>query len=69
MTTNYVFKIIVVGDGQVGKTSIVKKYVHDSFSNAYKATIGADFGVKLLQFPNEKMTVYLQLWDIQGKFI
>lgn len=35
----YLYKILVVGDIGTGKTSIIKRYVHDIFSNSYKSTV------------------------------
>lgn len=69
---SHLLKIIVIGDVGVGKTSIIKQYVHRQFSDKYKATIGVDFALKTLEFenpdnPNEKKLVYLQLWDLAGQ--
>lgn len=35
----YLFKILVIGDIGVGKTSFIKRYVHNFFSQSYKATV------------------------------
>lgn len=35
----YLYKILVVGDIGTGKTSIIKRYVHNIFSNSYKSTV------------------------------
>lgn len=60
----HLYKILVIGDLGVGKTSIIKRYVHHNFSPNYRATIGVDFALKVLNWDQE--TVRLQLWDIAG---
>lgn len=60
----HLYKILVIGDLGVGKTSIIKRYVHHNFSPNYRATIGVDFALKVLSWDQE--TVRLQLWDIAG---
>lgn len=44
--TVYQFKIILLGDGAVGKTSIATRFTEDKFSQNYKQTIGVDFFIK-----------------------
>lgn len=61
----HLYKILVIGDLGVGKTSIIKRYVHHNFSPNYRATIGVDFALKVLNWDQE--TVRLQLWDIAGR--
>ncbi|KAG7261124.1 hypothetical protein CRUP_004312, partial [Coryphaenoides rupestris] len=61
----HLYKILVIGDLGVGKTSIIKRYVHHNFSPNYRATIGVDFALKVLHWDQE--TVRLQLWDIAGQ--
>ena len=54
------YKIVMVGDFGVGKTSLVKRFVDNSFSEEYLSTIGVSISKKNL---NESI---LMLWDIEG---
>ena len=59
------FKITVIGDGMVGKTSLIKKFTQGSFQTDYIKTIGAQFS-KYSQIM-EKDSCTLFLWDIAGQ--
>ncbi|XP_061817640.1 ras-related protein Rab-38-like [Nerophis lumbriciformis] len=61
----HLYKVLVIGELGVGKTSIIRRYVHHSYSSNYRATIGVDFALKVL--PWNADTVRLQLWDIAGQ--
>ena len=67
MQQERLLKVLVIGDLGVGKTSVIKRYVHQVFSQHYQATIGVDFALKVLKW-DHKTVIRLQLWDIAGTF-
>lgn len=58
-------KLVFLGDACVGKTSIITRFIYDSFDRQYQSTIGIDFLSKTI--PLEDCTVRLQLWDTAGQ--
>ncbi|XP_051502988.1 ras-related protein Rab-32-like [Myxocyprinus asiaticus] len=65
-STEHLFKVLVIGDSDVGKTSFVKRYVRDQFFEDLKTTIGVDFSMKVIEWDSQTL-VRLQLWDIGGQ--
>ena len=53
------FKLVFLGDQSVGKTSMITRFMYDTFDNSYQATIGIDFLSKTMYL--EDRTVRLQL--------
>ncbi|MGV9203150.1 MAG: Rab family GTPase [Promethearchaeia archaeon] len=61
----FVFKIVIIGDGAVGKTSLIKKYTQGTFQKDYIKTLGAQFS-KYDEEVNGN-NVKLFFWDIAGQ--
>lgn len=61
-------KMCVIGEAAVGKTSLVKRFVYDRFSDSYIATIGAKTSAKELEITTGgiEYRLQLQIWDIIG---
>jgi len=65
---SFIYKICVVGNGGVGKTSMVLRYCEDSFRDNYLMTIGSNFSTKTVELANHpQFQVKLQLWDLAGQ--
>merc|ERR1712060_47925 len=62
---SYVAKILVIGDSNSGKTSIIQRYVSETFSDKQTATVGIDFATRYVQVSGEKLQ--LIFWDIAGQ--
>jgi len=60
------FKILLLGDSGVGKTSLMKQLVDQQFSSEYKPTAGADFASKDFRF-EDGQTATIQIWDTAGQ--
>ena len=67
----YLFKLMVIGEGAVGKTTLVNRYVTGTFEKDYKTTIGSQFAVKLTHISppeSEYATgIKIQAWDVAGQ--
>ncbi|XP_028312601.1 RAB3D, member RAS oncogene family, a [Gouania willdenowi] len=62
---DYMFKLLIIGNSSVGKTSFLFRYADDSFTPAFVSTVGIDFKVKTI-YRNEKR-IKLQIWDTAGQ--
>lgn len=62
-------KIVLLGDGGVGKTSLVRRYVVDQYSDDYITTIGTKVSKKSLNLatPISEVEMVLQIWDVLGQ--
>ncbi|SFV50606.1 Mll3243 protein [hydrothermal vent metagenome] len=57
-------KVILMGNFSVGKTSLIRRFVDNSFSDKYISTIGVKISKKIIEFNNKSIT--LLIWDIEG---
>ena len=62
---DYTFKILLLGDASVGKTSFTKRYCYNIFNPSERLTIGVDFHVKTIELKSKK--IKLQIWDVGGE--
>lgn len=71
MDVDYSLKICLVGEGGVGKTSLIKRFVFEEFSNKYITTIGTKITKKNLTIKHPKRgtstRVRMLVWDIMGQ--
>ena len=63
--SDFLFKICIFGDGGVGKTTLINRYLTGNFEIGSKMTIGVDFMLKKLDLDGNSVT--LQLWDLAGE--
>lgn len=57
---DYMFKLLIIGNSSVGKTSFLFRYADNSFTSAFVSTVGIDFKVKTI-YRNDKR-IKLQIW-------
>ncbi|MCK5441461.1 MAG: GTP-binding protein [Maribacter sp.] len=58
-------KIVILGHFGVGKTSLIRRFVNDSFSDKYKVTIGVHITKKVVKI-TENESISLIIWDLEG---
>jgi small GTP-binding protein len=60
-----VFKVLLIGEGAVGKTSLLKRATQNTFDENMKLTVGVDFAVRDISLSRWEAT--LQIWDLGGQ--
>ncbi|KAJ3618344.1 hypothetical protein MTP99_006352 [Tenebrio molitor] len=62
---DHLFKLLIIGDSGVGKSSLLLRFADNTFSGSYITTIGVDFKIKTVSLDGQK--VKLQIWDTAGQ--
>ena len=65
MEEEIIIKILILGDSNVGKTSLLLKYADNFFPDSHVATIGIDYKVK--PYNINGIDIKMQLWDTSGQ--
>ncbi len=61
----FILKVLTAGEGGVGKTTLLRRYVEGQFFSETKMTIGVEFFLKSIMLGDYEIT--LQLWDFGGQ--
>lgn len=66
-TYDHLFKLLLVGDSNVGKTSLLLSFTTDSYKENVRNTVGVDLKVKIVKHPATGKTLKLTIWDTAGQ--
>lgn len=61
---DYMFKLLIIGNSSVGKTSFLFRYADDAFTSAFVSTVGIDFKVKTVYKNDKRIKLQIWVWNI-----
>ena len=62
---NFIFKVLLLGNSNVGKSSLFLRFVDDTWNDTFVPTIGVDFKIKSMEIDDKK--IKMQIWDTAGQ--
>ena len=60
-------KVVLVGEAGVGKTSIIQRFITNSFTSGQRSTTGANFIEKIIEFKESNQKIKFEIWDTAGQ--
>ena len=63
--SDYLFKVLLIGNSGVGKSSLLLRFADDVFHENFMPTIGVDFKIRTIEVDGK--TIKLQIWDTAGQ--
>lgn len=63
---DFIYKIVLVGDTNVGKSCLVEKFIFKKHTKDFEPTIGVEFGTKIMEIPEIPHKIKIQIWDTSG---
>ena len=64
MCSDYLFKVLLIGNSGVGKSSLLLRFADDVFHENFMPTIGVDFKIRTIEVDGKN--IKLQIWDTAG---
>ena len=65
MGSDFLYKLLMIGDSGVGKSSLLLRFASDQFEDSYMTTVGLDFKIRTVEVDGRG--VKLQMWDTAGQ--